>query len=500
MSRGMRRVRAVGLVAAMGSVLGACSSLPDAANPAHWYRSVDDAVSGTPKSSATAMPPPEPAGTTATGSPADAAAGAVADGPIVTYTPPAEAPGAGQPFPRLSEVPPRPVTRTAEERQSLQTALVADQLERRYSDETIPLQGPSDGSPATTMPSAPPPPPMLSSPPGAAVPETPTPPVPSAESAPLPPLDPPMSPDVPAMPPVDAALPPDAIPAPPPVPSESYLPSPPLPTESYLPPVPDVPTEPIDAPPAYTPPEYSSPGDSSPGDSSPSSVESGVAPSTTVTPDQVGAPVRPQPASVQSAFQAALRQQEVPVAPPAEPLRPMAPAAAVPGWGGSAGAAGRTVGRGPGGERIISYSPSGPAGQAPGTAYGTAAYGGAYGTAGTGEPIATIQFASGSSALSGGDRAILREVARVWNRQGGTVQVVGHASADAASTDPGRSAAINQQVSEQRAWTVAEALAAYGVPRDRIVATGAGASLPRYLETRPTGEAGNRRVEILFVR
>ncbi len=526
-NRGMRRIRAVGLAAVLGSVLGACSSVPDAANPAHWYRSVDDALFGPSEPSDTAMPPPESATTAAADGASGGAAGGAAEGPIVTYTPPAEAPGAGQPFPRLAEVPPRPVTRTSEERQSLQAALVADQLERRYSDEAIPLQGPSGDTPGTTMPASPPPPPALSSPPPSAVPDAPVAPLSDAPrfDAPVPDASMPDAsmPDasVPSAPIPDAPIPDAPIPdapipdaprsvgdvPPPPVAGDSYLPSPPLPTESYLPPAPDGPLEPADAPPAYVPPAYESPdGDvpsptdgapafGSPGPDgspppSPATVEGRGTPSSTVTADQIGRSGRPQPNAVQSAFQEALRQQELAVAPAPEPLRG-ATAAPPPAWGASAGAAGRTVGRGPGGERIVSYSPTGAGADVPGVAYGVG---------GSGELIATIQFANGSAALSGNDRAILRQVARVWDGHGGTVYVIGHASADTGARDPAQSARVNQTVSERRARSVAAALAGYGVPRDRIIATGAGASLPRFIETRRTGEAGNRRAEILFVR
>lgn len=140
-----------GLVAAL--LLAGCSSVPDAINPAEWYRGIESAVSGDD------------------GADANEAAGAEADPDAAAYAPPEEIPGADKPFPNLGDVPSRPVTSTAEERERLTEGLVADRERRQYSNEVITLQGPSKAMPGTNT--QPPLPPSLS-------------PVPSVGSTPVP--------------------------------------------------------------------------------------------------------------------------------------------------------------------------------------------------------------------------------------------------------------------------------------------------------------------------
>jgi outer membrane protein OmpA-like peptidoglycan-associated protein len=54
----------------------------------------------------------------------------------------------------------------------------------------------------------------------------------------------------------------------------------------------------------------------------------------------------------------------------------------------------------------------------------------------------------------------------------------------------------NQRISEARANAVAQELMKLGVPLGAIRASAAGDSQPLYTEVAPTGEAGNRRVEV----
>lgn len=81
--------------------------------------------------------------------------------------------------------------------------------------------------------------------------------------------------------------------------------------------------------------------------------------------------------------------------------------------------------------------------------------------------VAVIQFGRGSAALNAEDRAILREVANIQKRNGGTVRVIGHDGDDGAVVSAqGRMAAFN--VSQARANAVAAELIRQGVRRDAI--------------------------------
>ena len=74
--------------------LGACSSVPDAVNPIEWYRDAAGVLRGT-----------------------DTSASAI---------PPRAVPGADQPYPHLSTVPPAPAAPSFEQRQQMERSLAAD--------------------------------------------------------------------------------------------------------------------------------------------------------------------------------------------------------------------------------------------------------------------------------------------------------------------------------------------------------------------------------------
>lgn len=116
------------------AVLGGCSEIPDALNPAEWYKSTVDFISED-----------EQAGE---GAKAEEKSGLVAD----RSAPP---PGAGKAFPNLASVPERPQPTPADQRQSAVEGLVADANQRSYSGETIARQG-DPASTLATMPKAPP--------------------------------------------------------------------------------------------------------------------------------------------------------------------------------------------------------------------------------------------------------------------------------------------------------------------------------------------------------
>lgn len=112
--------------------------------------------------------------------------------------------------------------------------------------------------------------------------------------------------------------------------------------------------------------------------------------------------------------------------------------------------------------------------------------------------VGVIHFAHASTALDGRDREILRQVAQLWRERGGRLRLLGHASSRTDPLDPQRHAAVNLQISRQRAEAVAAELRAAGVPADALLVEGLGDRGRVYHEFMVTGEAGNRRVEIFL--
>ena len=115
-----------------------------------------------------------------------------------------------------------------------------------------------------------------------------------------------------------------------------------------------------------------------------------------------------------------------------------------------------------------------------------------------GRRIAVIYFRHGSSSLQGRDRNVLRDIARIYERQGRDLRVVGHASSRTAAMDPVGHRMANFDTSLKRAQAVVDALVSMGVPRDAIQLEARGDNEPVYHEFMPTGEAGNRRAEIFL--
>lgn len=103
-----------------------------------------------------------------------------------------------------------------------------------------------------------------------------------------------------------------------------------------------------------------------------------------------------------------------------------------------------------------------------------------------------ILFATGSAAVSGAAQNDLYAVARNLNQYPNSrVEVVGH-------TDNTGSAALNMDLSQRRAQSVAGILAAAGVSSGRLNASGAGYNQPIASNNTAEGRAQNRRVEILI--
>jgi outer membrane protein OmpA-like peptidoglycan-associated protein len=115
-------------------------------------------------------------------------------------------------------------------------------------------------------------------------------------------------------------------------------------------------------------------------------------------------------------------------------------------------------------------------------------------------PIAVIFFRAGSAGLSSRDYSVLHDVMLLQQQQGGQLRVIGHASERTETTDYATHQAINENLSLKRASAVGGALLQMGVPGSAVAISAVGGQGPIFYEFMPTGEAGNRRVEIFLVR
>ena len=114
--------------------------------------------------------------------------------------------------------------------------------------------------------------------------------------------------------------------------------------------------------------------------------------------------------------------------------------------------------------------------------------------------VATIYFASGSTALQPSDEAVLRDVAAMHEQLGGSLLLVGHASRGQITFDPLDTEVEKLGVSLYRALAVASMLAQLGVELDKVAIEGRGDNQPKYQEATPLGEAGNRRTVVYLLR
>lgn len=112
--------------------------------------------------------------------------------------------------------------------------------------------------------------------------------------------------------------------------------------------------------------------------------------------------------------------------------------------------------------------------------------------------VAVIYFGHSSAQLDASDRGVLREVVALQRQRGGTIRVVGHASAHTGVVDQIKHRLANFEMSLKRANTVAAGLVALGAAKDEVRAEAKGDAQPIFHEFMATGEAGNRRAEIFL--
>ncbi len=103
-----------------------------------------------------------------------------------------------------------------------------------------------------------------------------------------------------------------------------------------------------------------------------------------------------------------------------------------------------------------------------------------------------VLFATGSAALRPDLTSDLRAVAaNLIDYPASRIEVIGH-------TDNVGSAALNQDLSQRRAGSVADVLVSNGVPAARVAIFGRGEDAPIASNLSDTGRAQNRRVEIII--
>lgn len=119
----------------------------------------------------------------------------------------------------------------------------------------------------------------------------------------------------------------------------------------------------------------------------------------------------------------------------------------------------------------------------------------------SGQPYlaSTIYFGHGSSLVTAGERAALAEVARAAAARGGAVRVIGHASSRTAELTLRDHDVANFSISLKRAQAVANVLISAGVPAERVMVEALSDAQPEFYEVMPSGEAGNRRVEVVLI-
>ena len=120
------------------------------------------------------------------------------------------------------------------------------------------------------------------------------------------------------------------------------------------------------------------------------------------------------------------------------------------------------------------------------------------GQAASGSAAVSVQFGHDSARIPRAGRASVRQVAEQYKARGGVIRVVGHASSKTKNMPVAEHNLANFKVSLDRAQTVANELIRLGVPPDAIFVEARGASDPAFFESMPAGEAGNRRAEIFL--
>jgi outer membrane protein OmpA-like peptidoglycan-associated protein len=110
--------------------------------------------------------------------------------------------------------------------------------------------------------------------------------------------------------------------------------------------------------------------------------------------------------------------------------------------------------------------------------------------------VAIVTFDQGSAKLTGTAKRIIREVAEMQRKRGGRLHIVGHSSSWTRDMNLARHNMINFGLSLDRANVVARELLQLGITGHDLSIGAMSDSRPLFFEVMPSGEAGNRRVEL----
>jgi outer membrane protein OmpA-like peptidoglycan-associated protein len=110
--------------------------------------------------------------------------------------------------------------------------------------------------------------------------------------------------------------------------------------------------------------------------------------------------------------------------------------------------------------------------------------------------VAIVTFDQGSAKLTSRARRIIREVAEMQRQRGGRLHIVGHSSSWTRDMNLVRHNMINFGLSLDRANVVARELLQLGITGHDLTIGALSDSRPLFFEVMPSGEAGNRRVEL----
>lgn len=116
------------------------------------------------------------------------------------------------------------------------------------------------------------------------------------------------------------------------------------------------------------------------------------------------------------------------------------------------------------------------------------------------KPAAVVFFPANGMTITAEAKAEIRTVAQAYKARGnrGVVRVVGHAASRTANMPLQQHIAHVFKQSEQHAKAVAKVLISDGVPANALVVEAVGDTQPVYYESMPMGEDGNRRTEIFI--
>lgn len=463
----MKLLATTALVVA-GAIGGSgCSSVPDAVNPVEWYRGASDAVGGVfggdePEAGKTAGDP---------GSSADTS------------------------YPNLATVPPRPTpSTTAEQREALKQGLVADRANARYTEPPAgsgptrsgssggsPPPAPRRSQPQTAPQAAPPTPepqPQSTAPRRAPEQQAALPAPPAAAAAPA--VTSPVAASPVATTPAGAA--PDPAPMrgrTAPASGSGLWPSRPVPETPGLSPSTTgrvggdeihraAATQNQTALPSHVSTAGAGTAGTGTAGRAPASAGSGLAERTVL--DSAGPGTGP-----------AVPRQQPQSAPPAEARRPAA-APSAPPPPAEPRASEQSV--------IVNEDALGPIPTVPRAAPGIG---------GRRYLAATIYFGHGSASLTAAERQEIARIAKASAAHGAAIQVIGHASQRTAELSLRDHETVNLEMSMRRAKAVADVVVHSGMPSDRVIVEARSDEQPEFYEVMPSGEAANRRAEIVVI-